>query len=82
MTKIFRRTIPVVSIAIQALILTGCDIVPIRYHDRMCMEHERISGKYKVTKMESMKVDLKNLSGGSDRTISKLDRGWKEIPCP
>lgn len=64
------------------LVLVGCDTIPIRHETNMCLKHTWIIGKYKVTKIENLDVYLKNLSGGNDRVISKLDHGWKEIPCP
>lgn len=60
----------------------GCDTMSKRFDIDKCMSHIWMSGTYKVTKIDGLDVYLKNVSGGNDKVISKLDRGWNDVPCP
>jgi hypothetical protein len=60
----------------------ACDTVPIRPNIGSCIKHWWIKGIYKIQNVEDLEVKLKNVSGGEDRTISELDRGWGEVKCP
>lgn len=62
--------------------LFGCDTVPLRPDVGSCIEHRWIKGTYKIQSVDGLKVQLKNVSGGEDRIISELDRGWGQARCP
>lgn len=64
------------------IILASCDSISIRYTEGECMKHKWWDDIYKVGKIDGLDIEMKNMSGGKDKTISKLDKGWSFVSCP
>lgn len=62
-------------------LLVSCDSVSIRYQEKNCMKHSWGDDVYMVERIEGLDVFMKNMSGGNDKVISKMDRGWSEVSC-
>jgi hypothetical protein len=72
----------IVILFLGMLILLGCDSMPVSYNLDKCMTPIWMSGTFKIVKVEELSLYLKNVSGGNDKIISRLDRGWNEVSCP
>lgn len=76
-------------VTLAGTICLRCDSTNPRFKNGNCLQPSSSNalftkGTYKVTSVSNDNLDasLLNLENGSEKQVSKLDRGWRLVPCP